>query len=183
MGEFIRLSAATLLGALISFGTTLYFEHRKDQRTERQEGEERERELRQAVRLIANEIDSVWIAVDRARDYGFWWSNPPHDLQRLAWTEYGATLARLSDHDTWWPISEAYSCIAEFNARLGVAREGREVLSPFAHDTLQPIDENLVTEEWLTELSSLDTCLSEAHSLLDRLLRPSPTSEATGSSR
>ena len=52
MGEFWRLVGATILGALISFGTTFFFERRKEQRAEHAEAQRRSEELRQATRLV-----------------------------------------------------------------------------------------------------------------------------------
>jgi hypothetical protein len=51
VGEFLRLAAAGLLGAMITFATTLYFERRKEQRAERQEAQDLARQQRQVLRL------------------------------------------------------------------------------------------------------------------------------------
>jgi hypothetical protein len=42
VGEFWRLAGAALLGAVISCGTTLYVERRKERRAERQEAQQRD---------------------------------------------------------------------------------------------------------------------------------------------
>jgi hypothetical protein len=66
VGEFLRLAGAALLGAMISFGTTLYFERRKERRAERQEAQEHARQRRQALRLVWSELNEMHAAIDVA---------------------------------------------------------------------------------------------------------------------
>jgi hypothetical protein len=111
VGEFLRFVVAILVGALISFGTTLYFERRKERRADRLDREGRERELRQAGRLVYEELNNAWIVLNQTTDTELWWSSPPYDLDSSAWHEHKATLARLLDKDTWSAVGEAYSSV------------------------------------------------------------------------
>jgi hypothetical protein len=127
VGEFIRLTAATLLGALISFGTTFYFERRKELRSERQEARERDRQLRQAARLVWGELLDIATAIESALDGEEWWTSPPHDLSHQLWTDHRATIAALlEDENLWETLVTAYSSVADFNVALAMGREGKE---------------------------------------------------------
>jgi hypothetical protein len=178
VGEFWRLVGATLLGALISFGTTFYFERRKEQRAERAEQQERGRQLRQAGRLVYEELNNAWIVLDRTTDTEVWWSDPPHDLESSAWDEYKATLARLLDKDAWSAVGDAYSSMAEFNMRLAMGREGKEVPSPVLDPPpdeeegfvsyLEPIRDKFPTSEWALEVLYVFERVDAAMKLLAR---------------
>lgn len=116
MGEFSRTVAAIVVGALISFGTTFYFDRRKEQRAERQEAKERERQLRQAARLVWGELLDISVAIDGALDNEEWWSTPPHDLSSKLWSDHRATLAALlEDEYLWSDLIAAYSSVAYFS--------------------------------------------------------------------
>ena len=88
MGEFFRLAGAALLGATISFGTTLYFERRKERRAECQEAQEHARQRRQALRLVWSELHQMCAAIDLALTKQHWWTDPPHDLPQQLWHSY-----------------------------------------------------------------------------------------------
>jgi hypothetical protein len=88
VGEFWRLVGAILLGALISFGTTLYFEWRKERRADKKEKHETERRLLQAGRLVYEELNNAWIVLNQASDIELWWSDPPYALESSAWEQY-----------------------------------------------------------------------------------------------
>jgi hypothetical protein len=172
MGEFIRLTAATLLGALISFGTTYYFERRKEQRTERQAKQETDRQLRQALRLVRDELIDASEEIQTARDSHLWWSSPPHDLRLSLWTEHRATLAALlDDHDAWFFITTAYSAIVDFIVTLGMAKEGK---APFSRviGTLEPIEGSEISSAWDRELRNLNNVIEQALAPLEGLVRP-----------
>jgi hypothetical protein len=123
MGEFWRLVAATVLGALISFGATFYFERRKEQRAEQAEEQRRRKELRRATRLVLDELRASLLLLERAVAGQQWWSNPPHDLEQYAWLEYRATLAlEIEEEVEWGRIIAAYVEIGDLNRRLRIDR-------------------------------------------------------------
>jgi hypothetical protein len=72
VGEFWRLVGATILGALISFGTTFFFERRKEQRTEAVEKEARARLLRQAERLVSEELFNISSEIEQTLEDRQW---------------------------------------------------------------------------------------------------------------
>jgi hypothetical protein len=122
VGEFWRLVGATLLGALISFGTTFYFERRKEQRAEQAEEHQRRKRIRQATRLVLEELQANWMLLEWASE-GQWWSNPPHDLDQHVWREYRATLAlEMEDEFEWERVTTAQVKIEDLNRRLLISK-------------------------------------------------------------
>jgi hypothetical protein len=174
VGEFWRTVGALLLGAIISFGVTFYFEWRKERRTDKTEQQGRERELRQAGRLVYEELNNAWIVLNQTTDTELWWSSPPYDLDSSGWHEYRATLARLLDKDTWSAISAAYSSMVAFNVRLAMAKGGKEVLSPIleteeaSEAILEPIQDRFVTDAWMVEVFEVYERVDQAMELLGR---------------
>jgi hypothetical protein len=180
VGEFWRLVGATLLGALISFGTTFYFERRKEQRSEQAEEQENQRKLQQAARLVWDELLRVSLAIGRAIEGGVWWSRPPHDFERLAWVEYQATLARLLNEQAWTDVSGIYSLLAIFNVQLAMAREGVEVPRSLFGRRLEPISGSVVSDAWKGEIGALRPDLDDATKALNQVL---DEAEASGKNR
>jgi hypothetical protein len=175
VGEFWRTVGALLLGAIISFGATFYFEWRKERRTDRTEQQGREREPRQAGRLVYEELNDAWIVLNQTTDTELWWSSPPYDLDSSVWHEYKATLARLLDKDTWSAVGAAYSSMVAFNVRLAMAKGGKEVLSSIllemeeaSEAILEPIQDNFVTDAWMVEVFEVYERVVYAMKLLER---------------
>jgi hypothetical protein len=125
VGEFLRLAAAGLLGAMITFATTLYFERRKEQRAERQEAQDLARQQRQVLRLVWSELDEMCSAIDVALAKKRWWTDPPHNLSQQHWDSYRASLAELLDDRAWSHLGKAHSKITAFNGLLAMGRDGR----------------------------------------------------------
>ena len=118
MSEFARLVVAVLLGAGISFGTTLFFERRREKTTARLAQEHDDRDLRRAARLVWSELleigANLYEAVDRSR----WWSVPPAALPTEAWTDNRSTLATHLDDKAWETVALGYSSVHELNIFL-----------------------------------------------------------------
>lgn len=126
MSEFLRLFLATLLGAGVSFGTTLYFQRRKEVLDRKRVDEGDRRELRRALRLVRDELIENEATIEIAREAETWWSFPPTDLSVELWEEWRSTLADLlDDQGTWADISSAFSEIADLNLKLAMFRSGR----------------------------------------------------------
>jgi hypothetical protein len=104
MGEFFRLVAATILGALISFGTTFDFDRRKEHREQSILNAEHSRRLRQAARLVWDELVNASVLLDAAQSNGKWWTDPPYDLNQEMWAAHGPTLAELVEDQNLWLI-------------------------------------------------------------------------------
>jgi hypothetical protein len=161
VGEFWQFVGATLLGALVSFGATFYFEWRKERRVDKKEQQKTERQLLEAGRLVYEELNNAWIVLNQTSDTELWWSSPPYNLESSAWGEYKATLAELLDIDTWSVVSSAYSSIGDFNRRVAIASEGMEVPSPIlevdegSEPMLEPIQGKFVTDAWHIEVLDL----------------------------
>jgi hypothetical protein len=151
MGEFFRTAGAIVLGALISFGTTFYFERRKEQRTEHQDAKERDRQLRQALRLVWTELTEAYAEIHTALDDKHWWTDPPHDLSQQLWTAYRPALAAFLDGHAWDHLAEAYGEIACFNRRLAIGRDGKNSIH-HGNQYLEPIDCCNLTEFWQQHL-------------------------------
>jgi hypothetical protein len=172
MGEFIRLTAATLLGALISFGTTFYFERRKEQRGERLEARERDRQLQQAIRLVLRELVEASLSIDGALEEEHWWSDPPHDLNQRLWLEYRPVLAALLDTDGWDQVVMAHDGIACFNVLLATARDNKDSIH-HGNQHVEPLDCCDISEFWQRRLVETRTPIEEAIDSL-RPLRRAP---------
>jgi hypothetical protein len=162
VGEFWRLVGATMLGALISFGTTFFFERRKEKRTEAVEKEARARLLRQAIRLVSEELLNISVEIELALEDRQWWANPPFELGQDLWHEYRPVLADLVDNDQNWDIiTSVYNTIADFNVRLRMAKEGNGRIGALG-STLTTIDGGQITEAWDEELRRLSNTIETA---------------------
>ena len=151
MGEFFRTVGAIVLGALISFGTTFYFERRKEQRAEHQEAKERDRQLRQALRLVWTELTEAYAEIDTALEDKHWWTDPPHDLSQQLWATYRPALAAFLDGHAWDHVAKAYGEITCFNRYLTIARDGKESIH-HGNQYLEPIDCCDIAEFWQQRL-------------------------------
>ena len=80
MSEFLRLFLATTLGAMVSFGTTFYFQRHKEHQEEEQATAAAARELRRALRLVSDELLDNLATIAVAREAEIWWALPPADL-------------------------------------------------------------------------------------------------------
>ena len=89
MGEFWRLVGATLLGALISFGTTYYFERRKERATQVVTMQQDQRQLQQAARLVMDELQANGGLLDSALHGESCGGQTPRTISR---TVYGRTI-------------------------------------------------------------------------------------------
>lgn len=127
MSEFLRLFLATLLGAGVSFGTTLYFQRRKEILDQEHTKEANQRELRRALRLVRDELIENRTTISIAREAEVWWSFPPSDLSVELWEEWRSTLADLLDEQrVWGSLSGAFAEIADLNLKLAMFRAGRQ---------------------------------------------------------
>jgi hypothetical protein len=126
MSEFIRLFLATMLGASVSFGTTLYFQRRKEIHDLNREQGNDQRELRRALRLVRDELVENEASISIAREAETWWSFPPGDLSVELWEEWRSALADLLESQgVWGNLSGAFSEIADLNLKLAMFRSGR----------------------------------------------------------
>jgi hypothetical protein len=175
MWEYIGDFGLILLGALISLGTTFVTERRKEQRVDKKEQQEQERELRQAGRLVYEELNNAWIVLRQTKETEVWWSTPPYDLELSAWDKYKEELAGRLDKDTWSEVTSAYTGMAYFNRHLAMSREGIEVVpSPLQEEdegserVLEPIQDKYATQDWLLEVLYLYEWVDGAMELLAR---------------
>lgn len=170
MGEFLRLVAATLLGALISFGTTYYFERRKERAAQIVTMRQDQRQLQQASRLVMDELQANSGMLRSASEDNQWWSSPPRDLSQRLWLEYQATLAALAGEEAWDTLSLTYFFQTQFNVSLSMAREGEDGYGPLTsvEHVLEPITDIEMTEAWRTEVDSLLEEIERAESALRR---------------
>jgi hypothetical protein len=171
VGEFLRLAGAALLGAMISFGTTLYFERRKEQRAERQEAQEHARQRRQALRLVWSEPNEIYAAIEVALAKKHWWTDPPHDLPQQLWNAYRATLAELLDDRAWSQLAEAHGKIAAFNGLLTMGRDGKESIHHGNQD-IELIDCCDITEFWQQQLLTTQDPIRWAVEALHPIVQP-----------
>jgi hypothetical protein len=97
MGEFVRLVVAAMLGAGISFGTTWFFERRREKAAAALAREQVGRELCQASRLVWAELMEIGVDLHDALERHVWWSVPPRALPTEAWRDHRTTLAAHLD--------------------------------------------------------------------------------------
>jgi hypothetical protein len=127
MSEFFRLFLATLLGAGVSFGTTLYFQRRRETLDRERAREADSRELRRALRLVRDELIDNEATISIAREAQTWWSFPPSDLSVELWEEWRSALADLLEEQrVWGDLSDAFAEIADLNLKLAMFRAGRK---------------------------------------------------------
>jgi hypothetical protein len=151
MDEFFRLVGVALLSVLTSFATTFYLERRKEQRAEHQEVKERDRQLRQALRLVSTELTEIYAEINAALEDKHWWTYPPHDLSQRLWAEYSPILANFLDGYAWDHLAEAYAEIACFNRLLIIGRDGKDSIHG-GNQYLEPIECCNITEFWQQHL-------------------------------
>lgn len=171
MGEFLRLSGAALLGAMISFATTFYFERRKEQLAERQEAHEHARQQRQALRLVWSELDEMCAAIDVALANKHWWTDPPHNLNQQHWHAYRATLAELLDDHAWRHLAKAHGKVTAFNGLLAMGRDGKESVHN-GNQYIELINCCDLTEFWQQQLFNIQDPISWAVEALQPILQP-----------
>lgn len=125
MSEFVRLLAATLLGAGVTLATGIFFQRWQDVRERKAEAEKQGRALRRSLRLAELELLDASATIDGAREDEVWWSFPPTDLPTIAWKKIQGDLAELLDDDSAWSnIMNGFDAIEHLNQRLEMMRCG-----------------------------------------------------------
>jgi hypothetical protein len=159
MGEFVRLGGATILGALIAFGSTFFFERRREMFAAAKRFEANRVQMRQAARLVFQELlevaSSVQLACDANEPLQRWWVSPPTDLPTAAWREYRGVLASwMVDDDDWHWLAGAYGAVDRLNQQVEAYRSGQRVIGN--EGELPPYDGTgelgAVPESWQEEL-------------------------------
>lgn len=182
MSEFLRLFFATLLGAGVSFGTTLYFQRRKETLDRERAKEADNRELRRALRLVRDELIENGATIEVAREAQTWWSFPPNDLSVEPWQDWRSSLADLLDEQGAWSfLSSAFSEINDFNLKLAMFRAGREYPSEMAshlghqnvyNEGWSERHSGEITPQWDDALMRLQTALEWGERAISPLLFP-----------
>jgi hypothetical protein len=169
MSEFLRLFLATILGAVVSFGTTFYFQHRRERLEQQKAAAAEKRELRRALRLVRDELLDNLATVALAREAENWWALPPTDLSIDQWQKWQSTLADLlDDNHTWSEISSTYSETIDLNLKLAMFRRGQAFPNdmasylaeePVLNEGWSPRHDGNISPQWDDTLMRLETVM------------------------
>ena len=140
-------------------------------RGERQEAQQRDRQLRQALRLVWTELNETCTAIDVALEKKHWWTDPPQDLPQQVWDTYRATLADLLDDRNWSHLSEAHGKIAAFNGLLATGRDGHESIH-HGNQYIELIDCCDLSELWQQHLETTQNPIRSAVQAVHPILHP-----------
>jgi hypothetical protein len=123
MDSSLTALLGAVTGGLIAAGSNWGIEWIRGRRVDELEAVAQSRELREAARLIDDELTGAitTLAVMKLKQR---WGHAGQ-LSTNRWQVYGPILARFhSDRDTWTWLADAYEAIREVNARLQHAPDG-----------------------------------------------------------
>jgi hypothetical protein len=118
----VSQAAWTLLGvavgALISGGTQVLLDWRKDKSEARKEAAETRAEIRVVARLVADEVDTLGFQMkelaERGRSFKTPFSQRPHYLPVDEWRKGKAVLAGVVADDVWSDLTSLYTVPTPF---------------------------------------------------------------------
>jgi hypothetical protein len=124
-----------LTGGLIASGSNWGLEAARNRRAERVNIEGRGRELREAARMIDDELVAS-IATLHQTESRRVWASPNDPLPTERWRDYGPVIARSEvGEDAWTWLADAYQAIREANGSVsGPTQRGGVSLE---HDDVQ----------------------------------------------
>jgi hypothetical protein len=122
----VSQAAWTLLGvavgALISGGTQVLLDWRKDKSEARKEAAETRAEIRVVARLVADEVDTLGFQMkelaERGRSFKTPFSQRPHYLPVDEWRKGKAVLAGVVADDVWSDLTSLYYSADSLRARF-----------------------------------------------------------------
>jgi hypothetical protein len=123
--------AGVVLGGTISVATTLLGERGQDKR----EWRAQQREERQALRMVHQELVTIQMELEAAAENKRWWNRAALTFETPAWERFGHTVAALDiDENSWTWVSHAYDEIARLNEsvernRINASNSGRSSLA------------------------------------------------------
>jgi len=103
-----------VIGGLLTSTSNVLIERRRDARDEKRNTERDEREVREAARLVLEELAEIDEALQQAIVSGYTWP-ADRQLPAFAWREYGAVLAVHLPPAAWRWIGAAYSSANKAN--------------------------------------------------------------------
>ena len=121
-------------------------------REQKASDQRRERDERQAARLLAEGLESGRRLLSRALETDtYTWVPPERRLSGAAWTEYRAAFARRASQQTWDAVAAAYAEFDEMNWHVAAVIEeerwtGTGPESPLEAHTLGPRSRELFTD-------------------------------------
>ena len=111
-----------VVGAMISGGTQVLLDWRRDRSEARKETAKAKAEVKVAVRLIADEVDSLGFEMaqlaERGRSLKTPFSQMPHYLPVDEWKKNKALLAGAVEDETWSELSALYYSADSLRARF-----------------------------------------------------------------
>jgi hypothetical protein len=161
MDQAITGLIGAVVGGSLTAGSNLTLEWIRNRRADGQALDERARSLREAVRLVDDELVSC-IEVLAAAELKGQWPKPSELLSTDRWSTYAPMIARSDVAEGAWALlTDTYQTVREANGRiLNADLNGREKLDEKALKYLQGV--------------------RSAIELGQQQLRPGPTAPANG---
>jgi hypothetical protein len=123
--------SGVVVGGAITAASTLVFERRREKRAELAEAKRDARELKQAARLVFQELgDAVFLLGLAVAQYK-WWPYPSRTFSDQRWKDLAPILAASLDHDDWIYCAFAYEDLRDFEAKLDFEYRSGADLPPF----------------------------------------------------
>ena len=133
-----------VVGGLLTGGSNWTLEGRRQRRADMRATVDGQRELREAARLIDDELVAGVVTLAEAAQAGTW-PRTNEELPVERWRTYGPVVARSDvGETTWTPLAEAYQTVREVNSRILVAhRNGAVTLDADDRDYLLGVQSTL----------------------------------------
>lgn len=156
MPDLLVVLSGVIAGGGISTGSNLILERRREGRQVATDGRREERELRQAARLVHQELGEAMWVLEHAVELYEWWPYPSRKFSDRRWHEFGQVLADYLLADDWLPLTFAYEDMRELEVKIDSIYRSHGKFRPFG-----VADDREVRSLW----DSLDQAQQTIHGL------------------
>lgn len=126
VSEAVAVIVGAIIGGLLTSVPAIVAEVVRSRESRKAQRRSEQRELREACRLILEELTEQGYLLDVADESGYWWSDD-FDLPTTAWDRYGRVLAVfMDDENEWITVALAYTITKQINVERQRQRERRE---------------------------------------------------------
>lgn len=141
-----------VIGGVITHVGTVRADDRRGHREQKREDRAEAREVRQAARMIHNELLMIQVELEPAIEEETWWNRVEEGFPTPSWERYAAVLAASDmDDNSWAWVAHAYNVVDDLNVTVQrgieeLKRAGRRHMA-FGSDALALIRNTHVSVE------------------------------------